>query len=204
MPVLKAYRDNYDRIAAEHVASLRAGKGNPWQGANNIISNEDETYALIEAHLPKGSTVLEVGCGVGDMLLRLRSDYVACGFDLAEEYVLYCQSRGLNVWQGLAERTNLPSHSFDAVVCADVLEHVLDEKRVLREIFRVLRPGGLLFVRVPVNEDLEWYMTFETYEYIHLRSFSEGGLWLLFKKVFGCEIVHLSENGQVAQAVVRK
>jgi 2-polyprenyl-6-hydroxyphenyl methylase/3-demethylubiquinone-9 3-methyltransferase len=45
---------------------------------------------------------------------------------------------------GAGEALNLPDNSFDVVVCVDVLEHVSDVQRVLAEVARVLRPGGLL------------------------------------------------------------
>jgi SAM-dependent methyltransferase len=42
-----------------------------------------------------------------------------------------------------------PDQSFDAVVCCHVLEHIPDDRKAMRELFRVLRPGGTLFAMVP-------------------------------------------------------
>lgn len=56
------------------------------------------------------------------------------------------------------ERTSFASETFDHVICCHVLEHV-DDRRALREIFRVLRPGGTLLAMVPVVEG--WDSTYE-------------------------------------------
>lgn len=56
------------------------------------------------------------------------------------------------------ERTSFPDASFDHVICCHVLEHV-DDRRALREVFRVLRPKGTMLVMVPVVEG--WDATYE-------------------------------------------
>lgn len=48
-----------------------------------------------------------------------------------------------------AENLPFPDESFDKIVCLDVFEHVDDEKKVVSEIFRVLKPGGTLVLSVP-------------------------------------------------------
>ncbi len=52
-----------------------------------------------------------------------------------------------------------PDNTFDIVLCSHVLEHVPDDRKAMREIFRVLRPGGFAIVLVPLYEDMA-----ETYE----------------------------------------
>ena len=47
---------------------------------------------------------------------------------------------------------------FDAIVACDVLEHVIDLNECCRQILRVLKPGGVLIVRVPFKEDLSPYL----------------------------------------------
>ena len=56
------------------------------------------------------------------------------------------------------ERMDLPDESFDCVVCSHVLEHV-DDRRALAELFRILRPGGVLVAMVPIVEG--WDVTYE-------------------------------------------
>lgn len=52
-----------------------------------------------------------------------------------------------------------PDNSFDLVICNHILEHIPDDKKAMREILRVLRPGGTAFVQVPISLKLE--KTFE-------------------------------------------
>jgi SAM-dependent methyltransferase len=52
-----------------------------------------------------------------------------------------------------------PDDSFDAILCSHVLEHVEDDSRAMRELHRVLRPGGWAIVLVPL--DLERSETYE-------------------------------------------
>jgi SAM-dependent methyltransferase len=51
-------------------------------------------------------------------------------------------------------KLEFPDDYFHVVLCADVLEHIRDDTRALREIFRVLRPDGCLFLRVPHKKNL--------------------------------------------------
>jgi SAM-dependent methyltransferase len=45
-----------------------------------------------------------------------------------------------------------PGDSFDAIYCSHVLEHVADDRKAMREMFRVLRPGGLALIMVPLSD----------------------------------------------------
>ena len=49
--------------------------------------------------------------------------------------------------------------AFDVVLCSHVLEHVPEDRKAMREIFRVLKPGGFAILQVPLYEDMD-----ETYE----------------------------------------
>jgi hypothetical protein len=57
------------------------------------------------------------------------------------------------------ESTGLPSASFDAIVASHVLEHVADDRRAMRELFRLLKPGGRLIAMVPIVDG--WDATYE-------------------------------------------
>ncbi|MFT3922226.1 MAG: methyltransferase domain-containing protein [Myxococcales bacterium] len=48
---------------------------------------------------------------------------------------------------------DLPDASFDVVICCHVLEHVPDDQRAVRELHRVLRPGGIAYIQVPYASD---------------------------------------------------
>lgn len=48
----------------------------------------------------------------------------------------------------------LPDHSFDLILCNHVLEHIADDRAAMAEMYRVLRPGGLSIITVPLDENL--------------------------------------------------
>jgi SAM-dependent methyltransferase len=54
---------------------------------------------------------------------------------------------------------DLPDESFDAVICMHVFAHISNDRKAMREMFRILRPGGVAFVMTPIDEALE--TTFE-------------------------------------------
>ena len=111
---------------------------------------------MAEAYGPSSRPmhILDAGCGVGGLLTRL--DRLAApghlvGLDLASEALRYCRQRSSFA---LVESSVVPlpfaSSSFDVITCADVLQHIDegDDQRTLEEFFRVLRPGGVLVLRV--------------------------------------------------------
>lgn len=63
-------------------------------------------------------------------------------------------AKGMNVIVGQAENLPFPDGYFDAVCMLDVLEHLPEEAPVIREVRRVMKPQGLLFVSVPLHPQL--------------------------------------------------
>jgi SAM-dependent methyltransferase len=93
-----------------------------------------------------GAGVLDLGCGAGMLALLKRKGVTLAGIDLSEECALAARRNGYDLTCA-AELTGLPfaDDTFDYVVSLDVLGHVefKDKDDVLREIARVLRPGGV-------------------------------------------------------------
>ena len=93
-----------------------------------------------------GSTLLDLGCGAGMLALLKRKGVTLAGVDLSEECALASRRNGYDLTCA-AELTRLPfaDDSFDYVASLDVLGHVefRDKDAVLREVARVLRPGGV-------------------------------------------------------------
>lgn len=100
--------------------------------------------------------ILDAGCGTGGLLKRLASKK-AWGIEIASKGIGLCRRRGLNnVLQ--ASTTSLPfrSESFDVVLSIDVLVHqwVPDDIGALREMHRVLVPGGFVLLQVAAHRFL--------------------------------------------------
>ncbi len=134
---------------------------------------------LIAELVPKGSRVLDLGCGDGALLAHLRDTRQCSGYgiEIADANVLACTQRGVNVIQlnledGLAI---FEDQSFDVVLQLDTLQHLRHTERLLRETARVGRVGVISFPnfahwpnrlsvvtgRMPVTKTLpyQWYDT---------------------------------------------
>jgi len=108
-------------------------------------------------------SILDCGCGAGDYVHHFfaRFGWDAWGVEYSQEKV--AQARRDNpsaerIRQGDLQQLDFPEATFDAALLNEVLEHVPDERRALREIHRVLRPGGQLILFSPNR----WY-PFETH-----------------------------------------
>ena len=100
---------------------------------------------------PAGAaTLLDVGCGSGDQLLRMRRlGWEVSGVDLDEIAVRVAQARGLTVNVGSLEDQQFPEASFDAITLHHVIEHLPNPFETLHEIGRILRPGGRVVIATP-------------------------------------------------------
>ena len=141
--------------------------------------SERKDMELIADMVPRGSRVLDLGCGTGELLAHLR-DARGCsgyGVEIADANVLACTQRGVNVIQlnledGLAM---FEDQSFDVVLQLDTLQNLRNTENMLRETARVGRIGIVSFPnfahwpnrlrvlsgRMPVTKALpyEWYDT---------------------------------------------
>lgn len=115
-----------------------------------------------------GHRLLDIGCGMGDLLVLLRDRYAELrGVDPSPDMVAQCRRnlaiRGLGersrVAQGLAESLDHDTGSFDTVLLLDVYEHIrpAERTRALAEIRRVLRPEGELVLATPSRRVLRFW-----------------------------------------------
>src|SRR5882724_8225591 len=94
--------------------------------------------------------ILDVGCGTGANLEMLSEFGEAKGVDISDEALTFCRERGLeDVKQGEAEALPFEDSSFVLGTGLDVVEHLDDDPEGLKEMRRVLRPGGHVLVFVP-------------------------------------------------------
>ncbi|HEX8599142.1 MAG TPA: class I SAM-dependent methyltransferase [Chloroflexia bacterium] len=115
---------------------------------------------ILDKYLPKPAggrprRILDMGCGTGTMLNYLSRYGRAEGIDADEEAVRFCHERGITqVRQVSALPLPFEDDTFDLVTALDVIEHIEDDLGTLRELYRVLRPGGTLLMSVPAYKFL--------------------------------------------------
>lgn len=103
-----------------------------------------------------GSTVVEVGCGAGELLHRIAErGLVARGVENSPHAVAAARALGLDVYQGTLAEAHLEDESVDAVILKHVIEHLPSPSSTLKEIRRVLKPGGYVVLWLPNGASLE-------------------------------------------------
>ncbi|MGQ0762870.1 MAG: class I SAM-dependent methyltransferase [Acidobacteriota bacterium] len=116
-------------------------------GRRHIIASfVKQICEQVTDHRPR---ILDVGCGTGGNLKLLSQFGNAEGVDISADALAFCRERGLEVKAGAAEDLPYEDATFDLVTALDVVEHLDDDVAGLREMRRVLRPGGRILIFVP-------------------------------------------------------
>lgn len=115
-----------------------------------------KTRAFLAERYPQRGRLLEVGSGYGYLLDYFRQDgWQVEGAEPNEGLNRNARKTlGLKVFSGILPEANYPDASFDVVLMAHVIEHVPDPQDTLREIRRVLKPGGMLVMETPRYDTL--------------------------------------------------
>lgn len=151
------YRETYYRLidegrrAADIGRSRRGGPDADDQGRWLAETVHRDIADTITAHT-RGRRVIEVGCGLGDLMVSLRDGgFDPVGVDLAQSAVETVRAKGMTVRQGaftdLVNAGDLLPDSVDAVLFANVLEQTFDPVANLEAARRILVPGGVAVVR---------------------------------------------------------
>lgn len=109
--------------------------------------------------------VLDIGCGNGYVLLSLK--HKGCevfGIEANRNAVEICSNSGLNVFHGTLEEAHYPDQFFDVVIMSQVIEHLQSPKKTLKEIYRILKPGGRIYIYCP---NVESYLSTLFVKYWH-------------------------------------
>jgi SAM-dependent methyltransferase len=113
-------------------------------------SSGDQLEAMVRGYVRPDSSVLDLGCGRGGVVELFWHDVkLAAGLDPDVPSLAEHRAPGMPVLRGVGERLPFAGESFDLVVCLWVLEHVKEPRTVLREVRRVLRPGGHFIFLTP-------------------------------------------------------
>jgi len=98
----------------------------------------------------KNKKILDVGCGIGMFLKQFKNlGADVFGVDLDKEKVEIAKKKFPNVFHSKAEKMPFRKSTFDIICLHEVIEHVEDDQQVIKECFRVLKPGGKLIIFAP-------------------------------------------------------
>jgi len=103
--------------------------------------------------LPEHARLLDAGCGSGRNMVELARHGTVTGVELSQTSVEIARGRQVGeVIAGSVLEMPFAENSFDLAVTLDVIEHLQDDLAVLRELRRVVAPGGSLLVTVPAYQ----------------------------------------------------
>ncbi len=102
---------------------------------------------------------LDVGCGGGSYLYRLRQwGWKVYGVEPNESGVQQARALGLDVRHGELTDVHFPGSFFDVIRLNNVLEHLSDPKETFREVRRILKPDGIVYITVPNTRSLNFWL----------------------------------------------
>lgn len=108
--------------------------------------------ALVRRYAPSCGKLLELGCGLGHLLGLLQEDFDCVGVDIAEysiEQLKHNAPRAEGFVMSAEDLSRFADGEFSAVVALHLVEHLSDPADTIRQVYRILRPGGLFFYATP-------------------------------------------------------
>ena len=164
------------------------------------------------ATLKPGATIVDLGCGAGSILARTRRDHdFAVAADHDPELLATAKLAGSSpILLDLDGELPLDSASIDVVLCTDVIEHIVEPKRALEEMCRVLRPGGTVIVFTPPYDSARWNLAEWLHRLItrrsadHISQFTRESLtWWISRYFVDCRLGRVNWNLSM-YAIARK
>ena len=151
------------------------------------------TFNLTKYSLNESGTMLDVGCGEGRHIFGIMQNYpeMKCiGLDMDDDSLIKAEEGyeffesisnvGAEFLKGSAYSLPFQNNSLDLIVCSEVLEHLHHYNDAVKEIHRVLKPGGKFYASVPASwpEKICWALSkdYQNQPGGHLRIFNQSKL----------------------------
>jgi 2-polyprenyl-3-methyl-5-hydroxy-6-metoxy-1,4-benzoquinol methylase len=122
-----------------------------YAATDNRIPGYRRLLRFLQGRTRPGAKLLDVGCASGVFVKEAREHgFDAWGCDYSDAAVAYGKIQyGLNLFHSSAEAVDAADDSYDVVTMLHVIEHLPQPVAVLREMHRILKPGGILFLETP-------------------------------------------------------
>lgn len=141
-----------------------------WHVGRKRIINQQ----LKSLKLKKTTSILNIGCGTGGMIPLFEQYGTVTNIDVSIEAVKYCKDLGYkDTIKFNGKRLPFSAGVFDVIVATDVLEHIENDSKALKEWYRVLKPGGKLIITVPAYQ---WLWSEHDESLHHFRRYTASGL----------------------------
>lgn len=169
-PDLAELSDGYDPSRYETINRFQ--NEHFWfRGRNELICSQLKKY------FPAARTLLEIGCGTGQVLRAIRQALPAtrlCGTEIHTRGLAYARDSLPEVEFLQIDARAIPfSVEFDVACAFDVIEHVDDDRGVLRQMYQACRPGGGIVVTVPQHR---WLWSYKDEAACHKRRYTRREL----------------------------
>ena len=185
-------RDNYSVVEDPTYVEEREGR------VLTFSRNLKPFEALVASNSPT-RRLLDVGCHIGVMVeLAQERGWEAWGVEPSTWASEQARSRGLHVITGTLDHADVPSDYFDVVTMWDVIEHLTDPAAELRNVLRVLKPGGIFAIHTIDIESWFARLTGKRWPWLmemHLYYFSPRTLTRMLEQM-GYQVIHSSAQGR--------
>lgn len=160
----------------------------------DLPSRRRHSKRLRRLRLAPGQRVLDVGCGSGYDLLRLRDRGCGLfGIEMNADAAAHARANGIEVFQGSAERADFPDGHFHQITMNHCLEHLHEPRSALLNIRRMTHPQGLIYLTFPTADGANFRVFRGDWSHLdvprHLHFFTHDSFRRLVRECGLC-IVH--------------